>query len=94
MIDWTDPALKQLDQACNYIRASNSEAVAASVAEHVFSTIEVLDTFPMLGRGGRVAGTRELVIPKSPFLVTYAIDKKRIAILALYHGAQRWPGKI
>jgi plasmid stabilization system protein ParE len=45
----------------------------------------------MSGRAGRVPGTRELVIANRPFIAAYAIQKARIVILAVYHGAQRWP---
>jgi len=45
----------------------------------------------MSGRPGRVPGTRELVISNSPFVVAYCIEKERIVILAIYHGAQQWP---
>jgi toxin ParE1/3/4 len=38
-----------------------------------------------------VPGTRELVIPNTPFLAAYAIEKADIVVLAIYHGAQRWP---
>jgi len=38
-----------------------------------------------------VPGTRELVISNTPFIAAYAIDHARIVVLALYHGAQRWP---
>lgn len=50
-----------------------------------------LATFPMSGRSGRVPDTRELVISNSPFVVAYRIQKERIVILAIYHGAQQWP---
>jgi plasmid stabilization system protein ParE len=45
----------------------------------------------MSGRSGRVPGTRELVISDTPFIAPYAIDRDRIVILAVYHGAQQWP---
>jgi plasmid stabilization system protein ParE len=45
----------------------------------------------MSGRSGRVPATRELVISNTPFIAAYAIDQDRIVILAVYHGAQRWP---
>jgi plasmid stabilization system protein ParE len=45
----------------------------------------------MAGRRGRVRGTRELVISNTPFVAAYAVDKARVVILALYHGAQPWP---
>jgi toxin ParE1/3/4 len=91
MIEWTEQASGQLDQAHDYIALSNSESVAARITLQIVSSIEKLAAFPMSGRPGRVAGTRELVIPNTPFIAVYAIEGTRIVILALYHGAQRWP---
>jgi toxin ParE1/3/4 len=45
----------------------------------------------MSGRLGRTPATRELVISNTHFIVAYAIERDRIVILAIYHGAQRWP---
>ena len=42
-------------------------------------------------RIGRVEGTRELVIPKTPFIVPYRIHGDVIDILAVHHTSQRWP---
>jgi hypothetical protein len=44
-----------------------------------------------MGREGRVKGTRELVIGRSPFIAVYRIKGKRIEILRILHGAQQWP---
>ena len=43
------------------------------------------------GPVGSVPDTRELVISTSPFVVAYRIQKERIVILAIYHGAQQRP---
>jgi hypothetical protein len=51
----------------------------------------VLPDNPEIGRNGRVAGTRELVIPKTPFLVPYRVNGQSLEILRIYHAAQRWP---
>ena len=91
MIEWTEQAKRQLDQIYDYIALSNSEDVAAAVVMRVVSRVEQLATFPMSGRKGRVSKTRELVITNTPFIAAYAIEKDRIVILAIYHGAQRWP---
>jgi plasmid stabilization system protein ParE len=32
-----------------------------------------------------------LVIAHTPFIVAYTVQKARIVVLAIYHGAQRWP---
>lgn len=91
MIDWTEQAARQLDQAYDYIALSNSEEVAARITAQIVACVEQLASFPMSGRRGRVPGTRELVISQTPFIVAYTIDNDRIVILALYHGARRWP---
>lgn len=91
MIEWTEQASGQLEQAYDYIALSNGENVAARISLEIFNSVEKLASFPMSGRQGRVKGTRELVIPKTPFIAAYAIEKARIVILALYHGAPKWP---
>jgi toxin ParE1/3/4 len=91
MIEWAEQAIRQLDQAHEYITLSNSEDVAARITMHIVNSIQQLATFPMSGRPGRVPGTRELVIANTPFVVAYTIEQERIAILAVYHGAQPWP---
>ena len=91
MIEWTEQATRQLDQAHDYIALSNSEEVASRITQQIVSSVQQLAAFLMSGRAGRVPGTRELVIANTPFIAAYAIDKVRIVILAVYHGAQRWP---
>jgi toxin ParE1/3/4 len=91
MIEWTEQATRQLDQAHDYIALSNSEEVAARITMQIVSSVEQLGAFPMSGRTGRVSGTRELVISNTPFIAAYTIQKARIVILTLYHGAQCWP---
>ena len=91
MIEWTEQATQQLDQAHDYIALSNSEEVAARITLHIATSVQQLATFPMSGRPGRVPGTRELVISNFPFIVAYCVEKERIVILAMYHGAQQWP---
>ena len=91
MIEWTEQATRQLDQAHDYIALSNSDVVAGRITMQIVTSVQQLDTFPMSGRSGRVSGTRELVVPNTPFIVAYAIDHDCIVILAVYHGAQQWP---
>lgn len=91
MIEWTEQAMRQLDQAHDYIALSNSEEAASRITMQIVTSVQQLDAFPMSGRAGRVPGTRELDIANTPFIAAYAIHKVRIVILAIYHGAQRWP---
>ena len=90
-LEWTEQAVRQLDQAHHTIALANSEDVAARITMRIVTSVQRLATFPMAGRSGRVRGTRELVISNTPFIAAYAINQDRIVILAVYHGAQQWP---
>jgi len=91
VIEWTERAIRQLDQAPDYIALSNSEAVAARIVMRIAKSVEQLAMFPMSGRLGRVAGTRELVISNTPFVVAYTMRGDRVVVLAVYHSARQWP---
>jgi toxin ParE1/3/4 len=91
VIEWTEQATQQLDQAHDYIAFSNSKEVAARITMQIVTSVQQLAAFPISGRTGRVPGTRELVIPNTPFIAAYAIEKADIVVLAVYHGAQHWP---
>jgi plasmid stabilization system protein ParE len=57
----------------------------------VIERIGTLETFPNLGRVGRVRGTREIAFPPLPFVAIYEIREVQIVVLRILHGAQRWP---
>jgi toxin ParE1/3/4 len=51
----------------------------------------MLEKFPLIGRQGRVTGTRELVLRKTPFIVVYRVRADIVEILLVLHAAQNWP---
>jgi toxin ParE1/3/4 len=91
MIEWTEQAIRQLDQAQDYIALSNSAEIASRITMQIVASVQLLASFPMSGRTGRVAGSRELVISNTPFIAAYTIEHDRVVVLAIYHGAQLWP---
>ena len=50
-----------------------------------------LGTFASRGRIGRWEGTRELVISRTPYIVSYRVMDDTVEILRVFHGAQEWP---
>jgi len=50
-----------------------------------------LGDHPNLGRAGRVAGTRELIVADTPFIVPYRVHEGSLEILAVFHGSRKWP---
>jgi plasmid stabilization system protein ParE len=89
-IDWTDTAQSQLFPLDAWL-FERSPAGADHIVDRIFEIVGSLDRFPMAGKPGRVTGTRELVVPSTSYIVAYRIHKETIQILAIMHGAQRWP---
>ena len=88
---WSPEAIEDLAALRGYIEQDNP-AAARRIALHIFHTVEMLlGDNPEMGRPGRVPGTRELVIPKTPFVVPYRLVGRTIQILRVFHGARRWP---
>jgi toxin ParE1/3/4 len=53
--------------------------------------VEQLANFPEMGRPGRAFGTRELVIQSTPYIAAYRLKGSIVEVVALLHGARRWP---
>ncbi len=59
------------------------------VMETLLKGIGALTRNPQMGRTGRVAGSRVWV--HAPYVVAYRARNSVIEILAVIHGARRWP---
>ncbi|TIH13393.1 type II toxin-antitoxin system RelE/ParE family toxin [Marinifilum sp. JC120] len=85
---WTKPAQKDLQGQLEYIERENPEIVSR-IASQIRKATESLDTFPQIGRDGTVEGTRELVIPKLPFICVYRIKDNHVEIIRFLHERMR-----
>ena len=92
-IVWTRLALADIDSAYNYI-AEERPSAAAGAIERIQKAVQALHRHPEIGRPGRAEGTRELVVTGTPFVIPYRVKAKEIEILALIHGARRWPDEL
>ncbi|TIP23943.1 MAG: type II toxin-antitoxin system RelE/ParE family toxin [Mesorhizobium sp.] len=75
-----------------YIEAENPRAV--HVDQQIVLATHRLIEFPESGRPGRIAGTREFVVARTPYIAAYAVMADAVRILRILHGAQRWPDEI
>ena len=91
IIEWSPEAIFDLADLRGYIARDNAEA-ALRLTLIIISTLEVeLSDNPECGRPGRVSGTRELVIPDTPVIVPYRVQRGVLQVLGVYHHARRWP---
>jgi toxin ParE1/3/4 len=82
-----------LEAIVDYIGAENARA-ALAVWDEIESQVERLARYPYSGRIGRVEGTRELVVSRTPYIVGYTVREDAVLILRVLHGARQWPDKI
>ena len=91
---WSPESIDDLISLRAYI-AEHDPAAAKRVVLHILYCVEhLLAENPKLGAPGRVPGTRELVIPKTPYIVPYRVRHFNIEIARVYHSARRWPDRL
>ena len=93
-IAWSPEAVEDLASLRDYI-AEDDPSAARSVVLNILQNVEqLLPDNPQIGRAGRVPGSRELVIPQTPDIVPYRVQRTTTQILRLYRGARRWPDNL
>jgi toxin ParE1/3/4 len=92
-IVWTAAALRDLAAFREFIAADNPRAADRQV-RLILAGIATLLEFPQIGRPGRVPGTREVVIGRTPYLVPYRLRGEMIEIARVLHARQRWPDRL
>lgn len=87
---WSRRAIRHLIALRKYI-AQDSEQNEVLVVERILKAIDILGTQVEMGRAGRISGTRELVMPNTPYVVPYRVRGERLELVAVFHGRQKWP---
>jgi len=93
LLEWSVLAITDREEIFDYIEADSPRA-AIAVDERILRCVEGLARFPEMGRTGRIEGTRELVISRTPYIAAYRIAGGAVRILRVLHGAQKWPDEM
>ncbi len=88
IIVWSPRAIGHVAHLRSYIARDNPKA-ANRIAAALLGAVERLAELPNLGRPGRVAGTRELVVPGTPYVIPYRLRGGRLEVMAVFHGRQK-----
>ena len=89
-LEWSARADRDLFDAWLYI-ATDSLPAADAVARRIIEAAEQLPSYPKLGRPGRVAGTRELPVGRTPFTLIYRLRTSRVSIARVLHQRRKYP---
>ena len=93
VLRWSSRARRELNAALAHIAQEDAERAAAVYARIDQATAH-LRNHPAMGRPGRIPGTRELVIPRTPFVAIYIVERGVVRIISLHHTAQEWPTEL
>lgn len=91
---WTRRYLRELAAIGDYVAERNPRAAARLVNTIHSKTRRLLSANPFIGRRGEIVGTRELVIPRTAYIVAYRVGTDAVEVLFVQHGAQEWPDSI
>lgn len=86
---WTPEAILDRDDIYTYIELDDP-AAALDLDELFEEKAELLIDHPLLGRIGRVVGTRELVAHRN-YILIYDVVGERVRVLNIVHAARQWP---
>jgi toxin ParE1/3/4 len=87
-IRWSEAAADQLEHIFEYIALDNVDAAVHTV-HRIHAAIDRIAAMPYSGRRGQRDGTRELVVPGTPYIVIYEIQEETIYLVTILHGAQK-----
>jgi toxin ParE1/3/4 len=89
---YAERAIADLEAIQAYIAADNPSA-ASKVGKRIKGAIDLLENLPELGRPSRFAGTRVLLVARTPYAVYYTVERQRgeVVIVHIRHGRRRPP---
>jgi toxin ParE1/3/4 len=83
----TPAAADDLESIDDYL-TQHLPSFAQSTILEIYQTILTLRSTPYRDRAGREEGTRELVLPRLPYIVVYRVKNNDVEILHIFHGAR------
>ena len=93
ILEWLPTAKQDFENIVECVATDNPIA-AIEQGDEIEKQLFLFISYPKMGRPGRVKGTRELVIARTPYIVAYRIKGKIIQILRVLHGTRQWPKRL
>ena len=84
---WTPAAAEDLESIHTYL-SQHHPSFAQPTIRLLYNSARSLRNFTERGRPGTISETRELVLPRLPYIIVYRVTDQVIEILRIYHGAQ------
>ncbi|MFM6845117.1 MAG: type II toxin-antitoxin system RelE/ParE family toxin [Dolichospermum sp.] len=89
-VKWLRRALRNLEQARNYVFQENPTAAQELIIK-IQNAANQLEKYPFMGKSGRVEGTKELIISNSPYMIIYRVKEESVEVLRILHTSKCYP---
>ena len=86
---WGHHARRDLRELISYI-AKDSIQNAELVSPRILDSAGRLLHSPFASRLGRIEGTRERILQRTPYLILYKVTPGQIRVLRILRGTRRW----
>lgn len=90
---WTAQALDDVSAIVTRIGQDDPQATTQLLDRIEETATTILPANPLMGRPGRVDGTREFLLHRS-YILVYRVQADRLDILTVRHAARSWPGRL
>jgi len=90
---WFKRAILDLIEVRDFI-AQDSPNAARQVVQRIHKKVLLLSEQPNIGKVGRVANTRELIVDRTAYILPYRVRDNKIEILRVLHTSRQWPKQI
>ena len=81
---WETRAENDLAEYQDYIHQFNPKA-SIDVVDCIFDCVDTITEQPLMGKPGRIDGTREFAIPDLPLTLIYRVQEASLIIVILHH---------
>ncbi|SHN64450.1 type II toxin-antitoxin system RelE/ParE family toxin [Desulfovibrio litoralis] len=90
-ISWAKSAQNDLLEIVNYLISQEDQKTAENIAKRIFKATDILVSFPLSGKLGKINGTRELYLRDLPYFIVYKVKEDRQAIIVrIIHTSRLW----
>lgn len=83
-------AADDLKQISDYLH-QHHPSFAAPTVQRLYDAARSLKEYPFVGRPGRIAGTRELVLAPLPYVLVYSVQDEFVHVLRYLHTLRERP---
>lgn len=89
-VRFTRLALQDIDDAYDFI-AHDSPQNADLVIGRIERSVDTILAQPAIGRPGRIPGTREFIVARTPYILVYRERRSEVQILTVLHTSRKYP---